>query len=232
MPRITALFAAGSGEIIEPLLLFTVFFLPGYLFQGAGVDPTIFDNPVFHLLYLVQTLPLILLLLYLLARKGRRWWVPYRITTFAPSDLRRGVLTALGIWAALLPFFLLVSLLFPQLADEAAGVPWRLTRVPLLPLVALTCLATGYWEELFFRAYLDGQFRRLGVSPAPAAAAGTLLFAAGHLYQGPLPAVGTALIGGVLLYSFRRTRSIHGVAIGHALYNFSVLSLSLATNLG
>lgn len=220
------------AELIELILLFAVFFLPAYLLQNQSVDPSLFDSPLFHGIYLIQTLPMILFLLFLLSRKGPHWWIPYRITRFDIRDVGRGVLTWLSIWLVLMPFFLAISLLGPDLEEKALGIPWNLSTPAILPLVFSTCLLTGYWEELFFRAYLDGQLKRLGLSPARAALAGILLFASGHLYQGTIPALGTALIGAVLLYAFRRTRSLHAVALGHGFYNFSVLALSLFVDFG
>ena len=231
-PRLIRFLRGKRAPLLEPILLFAVFFLPGYLFQAQTIDPGIFDLPLFHLLYQIQTLPLILLLLYILSGKGTHWWVPYRITRFSARDILKGCVVWAGIWATLLPISLLVGLLFPHIANEATGIPWRLNRPELLPLVAITSLSTGYWEELFFRAYLDGQLRWIGIGPRRAAAAGILLFAAGHLYQGIIAAAGTAIIGAVLLYAFRRTRSVHTVAIGHGLYNFSVLAATLIVDFG
>jgi CAAX protease family protein len=231
-PRLIRLLRGKNAALIELILLFTAFYLPGYLFQSTQVDPGLFNNAVFHLLYQIQTLPLILLLLYILSGKGDHWWIPYHLTRFRVRDLVKGVLTFLGIWALLLPFFIILGLFLPDFPDKAVGIPWHLDGPGILPLVALTCLTTGYWEELFFRAYLDGQLRRIGTPPGRAALAGVLLFAAGHLYQGLFPALGTAVIGAVLLYSFRRTRSLHAVAIGHGMYNFSVLAGSLFSDFG
>ena len=231
-PRLIRLLRGKNSALIELLLLFAAFYLPGYLFQSYQVDPGLFNNPLFHLLYLVQTLPLMLLLLYILSGKGDHWWVPYRLTRFKTRDLFKGALTFLGIWGLLLPFLILLALFLPDLAEGAAGIPWHLNGPGILPLVALTCLATGYWEEHFFRAYLDGQLHKIGIPPGRAALAGVLLFAAGHLYQGIFPALGTALIGAVLLYAFRRTRSLHAVAIGHSMYNLSVLAGSLFFDFG
>lgn len=230
-PRLIALLRRRE-ELAEPILLFALFFLPAYLLQNQAVDPALFDSPLFHGIYLLQTVPMILFLLFLLSKKGRHWWVPYRITRFRPSDIGRGVLVWLGIWAVLLPLFLILGLFFSNLNEEAMGIPWSLSSPRILPLVLISSIGTGYWEELFFRAYLDGQFKRLGLSPARAAAAGLLLFASGHIYQGLMPALGTAIIGAVLLYAFRRTRNLHAVALGHGFYNFSVLALSLFADFG
>ena len=127
----------------------------------------------------------------------------------------------------LIPYYIFESLLFAGQPGDSIGVGWQLTDAAVLPFVLITCLTTGYWEELFFRAYLDKQLRKIYFSPTGAAVTGTFLFAGGHLYQGVFPALGTALIGGILLFAFRRTGRLHAVAIAHGLYNFSVLGISL-----
>lgn len=232
LPRLSQDLMQKKGDLIELVLLFSAFFLPGYIFQSREVDPLIFNSAAFHGMYIMQTLPMIALVLFLLHRKGPHWWVPYRISRLRWKDIPLGILTSAALWVVLLPLLALSSWFFSGSADEAAGIDWKLQSSGILPLVLLTSLTTGYWEELFFRSYLDGQLKKTGLSPDKAAAAGILLFASGHLYQGILPALGTALIGSVLLFIFRRSRSLHQVAIGHGLYNFSVLLLSLVSDCG
>ncbi len=227
LPRFYQYLRREYFEILEPLLLFAAFFLPGYLFQGSEVDPYLFDSPSFHLVYTVQTLPLILLTLFIISRKSPDWRSIYRIGPFLPVDTVRGFLIFLLIWIILIPWYLIQSYLATRGGANPPGAGWALSSPRILPLVFLTSLVTGYWEELFFRVYLDRQLQRIRFSPAAAGITVTLLFGAGHLYQGLIPALGTAIIGTVLLYTFRRTGSIHTVAIAHGLYNFSVLSLSL-----
>jgi membrane protease YdiL (CAAX protease family) len=45
------------------------------------------------------------------------------------------------------------------------------------------------------------------------------LFSICHIYEGPWGFLNAALSGVVLAYAFLRFRSLHGVAIAHALYN-------------
>jgi membrane protease YdiL (CAAX protease family) len=56
-----------------------------------------------------------------------------------------------------------------------------------------------------------------------AVAVTSLLFAAGHIYQGAGAFAVTALIGVFLAWLFLRTRSIHIVGLSHAAYNFLIL---------
>ena len=63
-------------------------------------------------------------------------------------------------------------------------------------------------------------------------AVSSLLFAAGHLYQG-LFAFVFALVQGVFLAMvFVRARNLHVTALAHAAYNFSVLVLTLLPSNG
>jgi len=232
LPNISCRLTQKRTDIVELVLLFSAFFLPGYIFQNREVDPLIFNSTAFHGMYHLQTLPMIALLLFLLYRKGHHWWVPYKLTFFRWKDIPFGILSGIAVWAVLLPLLLISSLVLSGPAEEAVGIDWKLQRGSILPLVLVTSLVTGYWEELFFRSYLDGQLRKIGLSPTWAAGIGIVLFASGHLYQGLVPALGTALIGAVLLFIFRYRRSIHTVAVGHGLYNFSVLLLSLVSDFG
>jgi len=58
-------------------------------------------------------------------------------------------------------------------------------------------------------------------------AASTALFAAGHVYEGPLAVAITATLGVLLSAAWLRRRSLHVVAIGHGAYNTAVLCLGL-----
>ena len=57
LPRFYKFLRREPREVLEPLLLFGAFFLPGYLFQNREVDPLLFNSAGFHFMYLVQTLP-------------------------------------------------------------------------------------------------------------------------------------------------------------------------------
>jgi hypothetical protein len=98
----------------------------------------------------------------------------------------------------------------------------------IYPPLLITCLTIGYYEELFFRAYLLGEFARGRANMIPVVTASSLLFAAGHGYQGITGFAGTFLIGLFLSYRFLRHRSLHEVAIGHGLYNCAAVLLLLA----
>ena len=98
----------------------------------------------------------------------------------------------------------------------------------IIILLFFVSIATGYLEEGFFRCYLYRQARRIGASYTSTVIAVSLLFGIGHLYEGIQGVIITTLIGIVLqlLYT-RRLRTIHSIAIGHGLYNFSVFLMAI-----
>ena len=136
------------------------------------------------------------------------------------------VLVALLGASALLVVFLglaLVVQLFPE--PIRSGVEpsfvwtWNLPKGYVLPFA----LITGYREELFFRAYLLTRIISAGASPMLAVCAASVLFALGHVYQGPL-AVTFALMQAVgFSLLFLRTKRLHGLAWAHGIYNAAVL---------
>jgi uncharacterized protein len=220
----------------EPFLLFLVFYLPGYLLQSEHLSGRIFNSISFNLGYLLQALPRIALLLYIIVIRSPLSDPEEALgTAFRRYGLSRFRLSDLGwILAALL---LIELILIPlSLAATALGVGggspgtvhWRLTNPAMLPLVFLTSMAAGYSEEFYFRSYLLTTLPKLGVGTAAAVVASTTLFALGHLYEGIFGFVGTAVIGVILSLLFLRKRNLHIIAAAHGLYNFVTLLLTLA----
>jgi len=221
----------------EAVLLFLVFFFPGYLYQNAEFSFQVMFTPGFHLTSLLFTLPQLLLLLYILHLRNGEILQVYGIASFRLSYLPPGLLLfavlcavtfTLGLLSHLLGSFTGIELVNPAVPTGAGGdVDYRVfTSYPLLPLYILgTSMLTGYFEELFFRVYLIAEF-----SSSPAGIPGiigisSLLFAAGHLYQGLIGAMGTFLIGMILAFLYVRRRNWHEIAIAHGLYNFTMIML-------
>ncbi len=222
--------APGGKELWEAALLFAVFFLPGYLQQPVQLDPQLFTSFTFHGSYLLHTLPRIALILYILKRTRSGGLSRYGLRRPGVRILPRALLTFLGALG--------LSMLMSLIALES-GLPGPFEGAPpsstagnvnplIYPLLLITCITIGYYEELFFRAYLLGEFARTRAARAPAAAAGGLLFAAGHGYQGAVGLAGTFLIGIFFAYRFFQHRSLHEIALGHGLYNFAAVLLLLA----
>lgn len=218
------------------LLLFIVFFLPGFLWPQA---------PERLGLYMTQSIliaaPQVLLLLYLLwLRRGRspeqtagEVFREYGVGAPRASDL----VHALAIFAGLVALLALATwglARIPALGREilGRGFRYRLPRPALLPLAALFALATAYREELFFRCYLITRLQQLTLPAWAAAGASTALFAVGHLYQGPAGLIVAALLGTCFALLFLRLRNLHRLALAHALYNLAVLAATLFSAAG
>jgi membrane protease YdiL (CAAX protease family) len=213
-----------TREIAEPILLFAVFFLPGYLFPSSSGFPD-FDSLSFHLRYAFFAAPQVLFILFLMSGKegglARFGAVRFRAAVL-PRAIALSVVLAVLMGCALLP----VSLLSDDLrrlfyASRSFAAP----RPAMLAVALATCVLTGYREELFFRSYLLTVFEDLDVGFPKAAAASSLLFAVGHAYEGIAAAIAIFLIGLILARAFRKRRNLHVVAISHALYDFCVLAL-------
>lgn len=219
---------------MEALLFFLVFFLPGYLQQTVQFDIGLMFSPIFHLNTLIFTLPQILLMLYVLNLRspgglGDLGFGNLRVSVLFPALLTFlllfGITTGLGLFAEILGRFSSMDLRNPALPD-AMPEGFSIFQPPYLPLLILfTSVVIAYFEELFFRVYLVGQFSDSPRGSHIAILVSSLLFAGGHLYQGLIGGVGTFFIGILLGYRYLRCRNWHEIAIAHALYNFAVILL-------
>jgi membrane protease YdiL (CAAX protease family) len=92
--------------------------------------------------------------------------------------------------------------------------------------LVISCISTAYLEESFFRFYLLSKREEMGIGPHRAVLLSTLLFSICHVYEGPWGFLNAALSGMVLAFVFLRFRSLHGIALAHALYNVLVYALN------
>ena len=110
--------------LIEPVLLFSAFFLPGYLTQANPVDRTLFDSAVFNIIYIAAALSETGLILYILSISRREITAstglsqaqsPQADTAFSGYGLSRfrifDIVKAAGIFFLLLVFIAGFSLL-------------------------------------------------------------------------------------------------------------------------
>ena len=220
----------------EPLLLFLVFYLPGYLLQTRHLGGQLFNSITFNITYLLEAIPRILLLLYIIliradTGEGGRTWkdslARLGFRRFGPTEILWTILLLVTIEVVVVP----LSLLGSAISSHGIGgspVHWQLDSPALLPLVFLTCMAAGYSEELFFRSYLLTELPRLGIGLWPAVTASTLLFGLGHLYEGATGLLGTVAIGLILSVVFIKKRNLHLIAVAHGLYNFVTLFATLS----
>ena len=203
-----------------PIILFCAFFLPGYIYQGAG-NPALETADVDILVQsLIIGVPQIALLFYIILT--RRYTDPAEagIVGVRPTDGLRLIAVLVGITVLAIP----VALISRAIDATSYLGSFDISISPLSGiLLALLCLVTGYREELFFRSYLLTELEPFG--RAAAVTVSTLLFALGHLYQGVPACIGTGLLGVFLSAVFLRTRNIHVIALAHGLYNIGTLFL-------
>jgi len=210
-------------ELAETLLLFAVIFLPAYLAQRGGFDRSLLVSIGYNLEYLIIAIPQVAFLWFLIGRRRRHG--EYGLNPMHGRELLSTAALFLLLLAIAVPVVFAGAAATPE-GTEVPGAA-RLNRLSpvVIAVVACSAVATGYREELYFRSLLFTDLTRFTGSPWSAGAASSLLFAAGHLYQG-LPAfAGAAIMGGALAWWFHRKRNVHVVALAHGLYNFAILSI-------
>ncbi|MCL2762959.1 MAG: CPBP family glutamic-type intramembrane protease [Treponema sp.] len=207
------------GTFIEPLILYAVLFFrtsTGIAPSGEAVEFSASAEMARIFLYNVPSLALVWYLL--LKVKSLKEWDVFP----AKRDLIPAVLA--------LPALILIGLTISLVSHHFSGIPSGTRFLPpqtavAWGILALSCLSTAYLEESFFRFYLLSKREEMGLGPHRAILMSTLLFASCHIYEGPWGFLNAALSGIVLAYVFLRFRSLHGIALAHALYNIVVYTL-------
>jgi membrane protease YdiL (CAAX protease family) len=206
---------------IEPLILYAVLFLRipagnAQTEETAGFLVTAEIARIF--LYNIPSLAPVWYLL-LKAKSLKEWGI-----TFAwKKDIIPAVLS--------LPALVLIGLTISRAAALFEEIP---SGPRLLPpqtaiswgILVFSQLSTAYLEESFFRFYLLSKQKEMGIGPHRAILVSTLLFASCHIYEGPWGILNAVLSGIVLAFIFLRYRSLHGIALAHALYNILVYILA------
>ena len=140
---------------------------------------------------------------------------------------RRVVGVAVGIFLVFYAFLIAWSQLDPGAEDDlATDLGADESVLSLLAVIFLTLLMAPVVEELFFRGFLFGAFRRVMLWPIAAVLAG-ILFGAVHLGTPAIFLVPLAVFGALLCWLYQRTGSlIPGMAV-HAFNNAFALGVSL-----
>jgi membrane protease YdiL (CAAX protease family) len=204
------------GAYIEPLILYTVLF---FRLSGPAQTAEIIEfSPYAEIVRIsLLNIPSLALIWYLLLRTRRleNWGVG-----FSPKR----DLISLGLsLPALVCIGWTVSKVSPYISEIPSG-PWFLPPQDTFSwvILAFSCLSTGYLEESFFRFYLLSKRTDMGIGPYRAVLISVLLFSVCHIYEGPWGFLNSALSGVVLAFVFLKFRSLHGIAIAHAVYNILV----------
>lgn len=145
--------------------------------------------------------------------------------SFKPADLLKvlyGILFILGVFFAF-------NLIFVSLGQQNSLVVKLDTSYIIL---ALMMLCVGYCEELFFRVYAYESFCRY-INQRASAIISALLFCCGHFYEGYAAMIIIFFLGLSFQFLYKKYKSIHVIAIVHALFNVisTVISTSISSSL-
>jgi CAAX protease family protein len=210
-------------EKAEFPLIFMIIFLPAYLNQEA-LPTALFDSPVYHLMTILQSL-LILSLLFYLMRKTAADTVESPSALAGEIRITHSLLTLAG----LITLYALYSLAMTGLRGLAYSKPEDpvlISRAVMLIPSLLTCLAAASMEEFFFRGYAFFRVRQAGSSPLKALIFISILFAAGHLYEGIPAAIFALVSGSFLALLILKGFSLFSLSFAHGIFNFLMILLS------
>jgi len=201
-------------SLIEPFILYWVLFFRIPAGSAAGEGAMEFSAAGEAARVLLYTLPSLALVWYLLLKvkslKAMNINLPQK-KDFIVASMAFSALTLIGVTISL------VSAQFD--GTDALRQSLGPQTVTAWAVLVVSCLVSAYLEESFFRFYLLSKKEEMGLGPHRAALVSTLLFSICHIYEGPWGFLNAAISGVVLAYIFLRFRSLHGVAVAHALYN-------------
>lgn len=223
MIKISVNMAAISRKAEFPLI-FLLIFLPAYLNQGP-LPHGAFDFPLYQGQVLLQSLLIFLLARYLLQRTPPADERAYE-SAFAPVLVPVHSLIALGGLALIYAAYTLglAPLLPAALSPPEEAV--YITRPRMLPLSLISCLAAAAMEEFFFRGYAWLRLKDTGMNGIAALIGASLIFAAGHLYEGAGAALFACASGLYLGALVMRGYSLFSLVLPHGLFNFAMILIS------
>jgi len=201
---------------IEPLILYWVLFfrIPVGLPTGEGAVALEFSAVAEAARVLMYNIPSLALVWYLLLKtkslKEMGITLPQK-KDFIAAGLAFPALTLIGVTISLVSAQFGETAALRQVLGPKTVTSWM--------ILVFSCVSSAYLEESFFRFYLLSKKEEMGLGPHRAVLVSTLLFSVCHIYEGPWGFLNSALSGVLLAFVFLRFRSLHGVAVAHALYN-------------
>jgi uncharacterized protein len=211
--------------ILEIIVVLLVFLLPAFLPVSADQGM----NTGFFLSYLLISVPQIFLLWYYLKTRDPGLLPAFGLRRIQSMDALWGLLCVPAVFAIYFFIAVVLGAVLPKEAGEwfSQGYRWKLSNPLALPSALAFCLATGYREEMLFRSYLFVRCTQTGLPVPVTIAVNSLLFASLHLYEGPVGFIFAFVIGVFFAAVFLRFRTIHIPGIGHGLFNFAALVISM-----
>ena len=218
-----------TRRLVETSLVFLAFLLPGYAsLQPAGTETL--KIPALLLPTLFSAVPQAGLLIYILFVQGEIGRPELGLSRPRAKEVPIALAAALAMVIVLLSAELVLAAL-PESTRAALtrGTRFRLDSWLELPAAAAFCLIAAAREELLYRAYLPVRLCDLGLPPAVAVLAASVLFATAHAYQGPI-AVALAMTQGLILAAvFGRSRALWVPVLAHTLHNVVALVATLVS---
>jgi membrane protease YdiL (CAAX protease family) len=213
---------APDRPLLEAGVLLAAQYLTAYLPSDSSAIAGMLSRPAFYLVGMAGTLPGALLVLYMMGTTDGL--AAFGVGRPSRSSLYRAAFLAAAALAAMFGLGWLFELLGVRNPIWAEG---GTASLALLPLILAASAATGYCEELYFRAYLLRRLAQAGLSPAMSVAASTIVFACAHGAQGIAGFATAGILGLAFAWRFSRGRDLHEVAIAHAAYNAAVFIVEL-----
>jgi len=207
-------------SFIEPFILYWVLFFR----ISAG-------NPSGEVVEFSLAAEIARILMYNIPSLALVWYLLLKVKSLKEMGItfpkRKDFIAAALAFFALTLIGVTISLVSAQFGETAVLHQSISLQTPTVwAVLVFSCLSSAYLEESFFRFYLLSKKEDMGLGPHRAVLVSTLLFSLCHIYEGPWGFLNSALSGVVLAYVFLRFRSLHGVAIAHALYNVLAYVLS------
>ncbi|GHU44844.1 hypothetical protein FACS1894190_16580 [Spirochaetia bacterium] len=89
-------------------------------------------------------------------------------------------------------------------------------------MLSLSCLGTGFLEEIFFRGFLPFSLKRVGAPLVLQFFLSGALFGLCHIWEGYYGVLSAFLSGIFLSFVFYKQKSLTTISLGHAAYNFVI----------
>lgn len=139
------------------------------------------------------------------------------------KDLAGGLVVATAAGALALSIAGLASTLGAS-NPLLASFPMPRASPSLYLVIALSSLAIGYAEELFFRIFAPSLLEKAGLSALIALLISALIFGLSHGSQGLFGMIVSTLLALLFSYFRFRGKNLHALALGHAVYDFAILA--------
>jgi len=208
-------------SFVEPLILYWVLFLRVSAGAVPPDGPVEFSASAEFARMLLYSVPSLILVWYLMlkARSLAEWGIELpRKRDAVAAGLAFPALLLIGLTISLVSPYFSVIPADTRLMPPKTAVSWV--------ALSFSCLVSAYLEESYFRLYLISKRKEMGIGLHRAVLVSTLLFSTCHAYEGPWGFLNAALSGVLLAYIFIRFRSLHGIAVAHALYNIVAYALN------